>query len=232
MKTFGYQVIRRPRRRTASISVKPDCTVRVSVPASLTDAQVTELVKRKSRWIQSKLAHFEAISRSEKKREYVSGENFTYLGRNYPMKVIETDEDDPVKLKNGRFYVPVTLGLTEGEQQLVRDRLSGWYQSHALIRLREKVQRYANKINVSPRSVGVKGYKSRWGSCHSDGRLYFNWRIIIAPHPVVDYLVVHELAHLVHGNHSKKFWRVVGSVFPDYQEGRDWLRVNGRGLRV
>ena len=101
-----------------------------------------------------------------------------------------------------------------------------------MIRLREKVQQYAEDMNVAPRAVGVKGYRSRWGSCHSDGRLYFNWRIIIATHSVVDYLVVHELCHLVHGDHSKKFWKLVQDMLPDYQERRDWLRTNGRGLTL
>lgn len=232
MTTFDYQIIRRPRRKTAAISVKPDGSVRVFVPATLSRARVIELVERKCRWVQNKIAQFEAIRRSETKKEYVSGESFSYLGRNYRLKVLEDDDSDAVKLMNGRFYVPVPLDYDGDRSILIIGRLSDWYQKHAAIRLREKVLRYAEQMNVAPGSVGVKGYTSRWGSCHSDGRLYFNWRLIIAPHSVVDYVVVHELAHLVQGNHSKKFWRVVESVLPDYVEQKKWLKLNGRELKV
>jgi predicted metal-dependent hydrolase len=234
MNKIEFQVIRRPRRRTASISVKPDGTVRVLVPASLSDDQVTELVERKSTWIQNKIAHFEAICNNEKDKEYVSGERVFYLGRSYRMEVVdEDDSSDAVKLMNGRFIVQVHPGLDEGNRKfLIRERFSGWYQQKAEVRLREKVVRFAKQMNVAPRSVGVKGYTSRWGSCHSDGRLYFNWRIIMAPHSVIDYVVVHELAHLVHGNHSKKFWKLVESILPDYTERKAWLNLKGRGLRV
>ena len=87
-------------------------------------------------------------------------------------------------------------------------------------------------MGVNPASAGVKGYKSRWGSCHSDGRVYFNWRIIVAPHSIVDYVVAHELCHLVHHDHSKKFWKLLGTIIPDYAERKEWLKVNGRGLGV
>jgi predicted metal-dependent hydrolase len=107
-----------------------------------------------------------------------------------------------------------------------------WYQEHAIVRLRQKVKRYAKQMGISPASVGVKGYKSRWGSCHSDGRIYFNWRIIVAPHSVVDYVVVHELCHLLQHDHSKKFWKRVCRVLPDYEERKAWLKLNGRGLGV
>jgi predicted metal-dependent hydrolase len=205
MINFDYQIIRRPRRKTASISVKPDCTVRVVVPSSLSDQKIDELVKRKSRWIRSKITQFQEIQQNSKEKNYVSGESFTYLGRNYRLKVVTGDpEDNPVKLVSGRFYVHVPQNTSQEEQnQVVIDQLSLWYQEHAIVRLRQKVKRYAKQMGISPASVGVKGYKSRWGSCHSDGRIYFNWRIIVAPHSVVDYVVVHELCHLLQHDHSK-----------------------------
>ena len=81
-------------------------------------------------------------------------------------------------------------------------------------------------MNVSPLSVDVKDYKSRWGGCHFDGRIYYNWKIIIAPHSIVDYVVVHELCHLVYDDHSMKFWKLLGSVLPDYGKRKEWLKNN------
>lgn len=229
MVEFDYQIIRRPRRKTASISVKPDCSVRVVVPASLPEHKIVDLVKRKSNWIINKIIHFQEIKKSHKVKEYVSGESFTYLGRNYRLKVVSGDGD--VKLVNGRFYVPVPSETSDKDRDsIVVQQLTNWYAEHAMDRLIEKTKRYGQQIGVSPTSVGIKGFRSRWGSCHSDGRIYFNWRIIIAPHSIVDYVVVHELCHLVHNDHGKKFWKLLESIIPDYAARKQWLKVHGSSL--
>ena len=231
--SFKYQIIKRPRRRTVSISVKPDCSVRLLVPANLPEKKIIELIKQKSSWVESKIAYFQELQKCYKEKKYVSGECFKYLGRSYRLKIVQNDENKDVKLMNGEFNIPMPSGLQEGEQTLLTiRRLSTWYQNHALIRLEEKVRRYSAEVGLSPTSVGVKGYKSRWGTCHLDGRIYFNWRIIIAPHSVVDYLVVHELCHLVHHNHSKRYWKQVETILPDYSEREEWLKLNGRELNI
>jgi predicted metal-dependent hydrolase len=236
MINFDYQIIRRPRRKTASISVKPDCSVRILVPSTLSEQNIIQLVERKSQWIQGKISHFQEIHGNQREKEYISGESFTYLGRNYRLKIVADcsgGSSDAVKLVNGRFNVHVPSDmLPETHNQVVVKRLTEWYREHAIVRLRAKTKRYAKQMNVSPVSVDVKDYKSRWGGCHSDGRIYYNWKIIIAPHSIVDYVVVHELSHLVYGDHSKKFWKLLGSIIPDYAERKELLKVNGSGLRV
>ena len=87
-------------------------------------------------------------------------------------------------------------------------------------------------VGVNPKSVGIKTFKSRWGSCHLSGDILYNWNIVIAPNRIVDYVVVHELCHLKQHDHSDKFWKLVGQVIPDYAECKEWLRVNGRALEV
>ena len=114
----------------------------------------------------------------------------------------------------------------------VRDALTRWYRTHAEQKLQEKVERYAGVIGVSPAAVGFRTFKSRWGSCDSRGLVQFNWKIIIAPNRIVDYLVVHELCHLKQHNHSPRFWKCVESVFPGYRECREWLKQNGRLLQI
>ncbi len=231
--SFEYQIIKRPRRTTVSISVKPDCSVRLLVPANLSDKIITKLVKQKSSWIKSKIEHFQELQKYHKEKEYVSGECFTYLGRNYRLKIDQNDTNKKVKLMHGTFNISIQSGLQKGARtNVIIKRLAEWYQKKAAARLQEKVRLYAGKTGVSPISVGVKGYNSRWGSCHSDGRIFFNWRIIIAPHSVVDYVVVHELCHLVHHNHSKKFWRLVETILPDYTERKGWLKLNGERLKI
>lgn len=233
MITFDYQVIRRPRRHTASISVKPDGTVRVLVPSTLPDEKIVELVNRKSRWIKTKIAHFNEINRDQKQKEYVSGESFTYLGRNYRLKIMPGDSNSEVKLMNGRFHVHVPIETPpEQRDRLVVEQLTGWYKERAIHRLRQKTIRYAKQMGVKPVSVGLKDYSSRWASCHTDRKIYFNWKIIIAPHSIVDYVVVHELCHLVHPDHSGQFWKLLETVLPDYKERKEWLKVNGNSLTI
>lgn len=232
MVDFHYQVIRRAKRRTASISVTPESAVRVVVPSRLTEKQIIELVKRKSRWIRSKILFNDEVRNKYKPKEYVSGESFSYLGRNYRLKIVK-GEPDQVKLANGRFYVHIPDGASPNErEQVVVSSLANWYQEHALERLLEKSERLSKLIDHCPSSVAVKAYKSRWGSCTSKGIVCFNWKIIMAPHSIVDYVVVHELCHLVHHNHSKEYWKLVERVMPDFRERKEWLRVNGRGLDI
>ncbi len=233
MVNFDYQIIKRPQRKTATICVKPDCSVRILVPVALPEEKIVELVEKKSKWVNKKIEHFQELQRNHKVKRYVSGETFSYLGRKYRLKVVADHFSHDVKLKNGRFIVHV-LPESSGEVRahIVREQLIKWYWEHAAIQFKNKTRQYANQMNLFPISVGVKGYKSRWGSCHSDGRIYYNWRLIMAPHRVVDYVVVHELSHLVHGNHSKKFWKLVGTVIPDFHEQKRWLRIHGAGLEV
>ncbi|MCI5165336.1 MAG: M48 family peptidase [Candidatus Electrothrix sp. GM3_4] len=238
--SFAYQVRRRPRRKTASISVQPDCSVQILVPSFLSDLKIEELVQRKIGWINNKISQFEEIRRNSGSKQYVSGECFTYLGRNYRLKVVPgVQEEYCAKLLCGRFHVYVSsctgTGTDTGTErethdQLVIRQLSAWYRRQAALRLREKTKRYAERLLVAPVSVGIKEYRARWGSCHADGRIYYNWRIIAAPHSVVDYVVVHELCHLVHPDHSPRFWKLLATILPDYTERKAWLKVNGGGL--
>jgi len=115
---------------------------------------------------------------------------------------------------------------------LIRDEVIQWYRNHADQKIRERVKKYQKQIGEEPNSIKVKKQKKRWGSCSSKRNLNFNWKLIMAPMSVVDYLVVHELSHLKYPNHSKEFWQLVEAVIPNYEEKQEWLRVNGRKLNI
>ena len=227
-KGFQAEVIRTNRRKTASVKVV-EGRVAVVVPRFTTKARVEELVAKKTRWIREKLL-LQREHRPPKPKEYVSGECFTYLGRKYRLKV-ETGATKSVKLRNGRLVVQVPP-LVQKREQYVQSALVEWYREHALEKLREKVERYSGVVRAKPTSLDVKTFKGRWGSCSSKGHVQFNWKIIIAPNRIVDYVVVHELCHLVHHNHSPQYWKCVEWVLPDYRECREWLKANGRTLEV
>ena len=105
-----------------------------------------------------------------------------------------------------------------------------WYKQQGLKLFEKKTKKYQELIGVKPSSISTRTYSKRWGSCSSKGDITFNWRIIMAPHSVIDYVVIHELCHLVHHNHSPKYWRTVKSFYPNYKEKVNWLRDHSKTL--
>ena len=222
------EVVRSIRRTAALHIVGSDLQVRI--PKDLGDDRVAAILQQKRPWIRSKVAELQRIPPPQRTKELVSGESFPYLGRNYRLKVQDGSQVG-VCLSDG--YLKATIRPTEqGEQrqQRIQQYLNSWYKSRALERLSEKTDRYAEQIGVSPSGISVRNFKSRWGSCSSQGQIVFNWNIIKAPHAVADYVVVHELCHLVHPNHSKDFWALVGRFDNAYKEHRQWLKETGRSL--
>jgi len=223
---LSIEVVRTKRRKTASIKVI-DGAVQAIVPDQLSDGRVEALIQKRTPWIRKKLREQSQIV-TPKPKEYVSGESFTYLGRNYRLKV-SRGTDRGVKLTGGYLEVGLPKKPKDGD---VRNALVEWYEGHALERLIEKTSRYAGIMGVAPNSISVREYKSRWGSCSSNGEISYNWRIIIAPHHIVDYVVVHELCHLKHPNHSPAYWKSVKREIPDYEVCRQWLKEQGSSLVI
>lgn len=225
---FPVEIVRTDRKRSASLQVDGGI-IQVRVPKSLSDTRIRELITKRTAWITTKLR--EAADRPRKKpKEYVSGETFPYLGRNYRLKVA-VGETPSVKLKGGYLHATV-LPADQASQATVRSLVLSWYRRHGSTRLSEKTDRLAKIVGVQPQSVTVKDYKSRWGSCSHSGDISYNWRIILAPHRIVDYVVVHELCHLLEHNHSPRYWKQVQRHVPDWRECRDWLRTKSTSLVV
>ena len=225
---FPVEVIRTDRKRSASIYLDGK-SIKVRVPKGLSDSLVRDLIARKSPWIKRKLKEAE-LTAPPKPKEFVSGETFSYLGKNYRLKVLSADIPS-LKLRGGYLEVN-TSSSSETQKEQVRSLLLDWYREHAQKRLEEKTHRYAQVLKVEPNSVSVKDYKSRWGSCSIKGDVCYNWRIVIAPHRIVDYVVVHELCHLLEHNHSAIYWRHVERIIPDFQKCREWLKRNSERLQI
>ena len=222
---LSVQVVRTKRIKTASIQIR-DGLVRALVPDQISDFKVETLIKKRMPWIRKKLEDESKIIIPSTK-EYVSGESLTYLGKNYRLKVIASSKCS-VKLISG--YIEVSTPKKSPNK--IKELLTQWYIDHAIKRLKDKTDRYANIIGVSPSTVSVRDYKSKWGSCSSDGKISYNWRIIMSPHRIVDYIVIHELCHMLEHNHSKDFWQHVSNNCRDYKEYRNWLKINGRVLTI
>ena len=219
---FQVEVVRTNRKKSASIRLSDDL-VRVSVPLTLSDNRIRDLITQRTSWIKKKLQEQSDLPRLTPK-EYVSGEKVTYLGKNYRLKVLKGNYPS-VRMHRG--YIEVTALKDDTDPKTsIRLLLIDWYKSHAEKRLIEKTQRFSKVIGVEPKSICVKDYKSRWGSCSAHGDISYNWRIILAPHSIVDYVVVHELCHMLEHNHSSKYWKHVECYMPKWRECRQWLKDN------
>ncbi|NOJ03495.1 M48 family metallopeptidase [Vibrio splendidus] len=227
--TEGYSALveRTSRRKTASIKVE-EGEVIIVVPKLLERDKINKLLASKHQWIVEKISQYQTTSPATM-REYVSGESLPYLGRNYRLKVLKGDLA-PTKLLNGR--ITVTVPDLSTQTHYIRRALTNWYKRHADKKIREKVRRYESLVGVETGVVRTKEFKSRWGSCTPYGDLEFNWVIVMAPNRVVDYVVVHELCHLIHHDHSPQFWKEVERVMPDYKEHKEWLRENAQNLII
>jgi len=228
-----YNVIR-SNRKTLGLELTKKEGLKIRAPKNVDDKKIKEVVKKKADWIFKKQAELAEIKDAPKAKEFLSGEKLAYLGRRYRIKLNKKDmQGVDVLLYQGKFMIDVNKDLTEERRRAaIKEELISWYRKKAEERINERVNKYKSQIGVEPNSVKIKKQKKRWGSCSSLDNLNFNWKIIMAPMSVIDYLVVHELSHLKHSNHSRDFWNLVGSIIPDYKEKKEWLRVNGNSLEL
>lgn len=211
-------------RRTFSIQIEPPDRILVISPIGLSIEVIKDKVWEKGNWILKKLQEFSDIGYRDQDRKFITGEPLMYLGKNYPLKIIKNKRKIPkVFFLNDKFY----LEAQDPDQDRMRRAMEKWYRKEATRVIEGRIDHYTHKLGKGPKTFKVKQQKRRWGSCTSRGDIYFNWRIIMAPPGVVDYLVVHELCHLVYSDHSRRFWQKVGSVLGDYKERRKWLRKYG-----
>ena len=226
---FNYQIRKSAKRKTLAITVHPDNRVVVSAPATCSNKNILRFVEDRSNWVRKVIqANLQRVKQDEV-RKFETGQKLLYLGSRYILRV-EGGTSSQVILEDGHICVRLPVEDLTREPSGVRKHLIDWYMACALAKVKEKLPVLANKIGVEPRSVTVKSMKSRWGSCSVHGRISLAWNIIMAPEPVLDYLVVHELCHLLHHDHSPEYWKLVSSVFPAHKEKRRWLRENGNCL--
>ena len=222
-----YRVVRSARRKkTVTITLDRDRHVVVAAPLKTRNADIEAIVRKRAGWILRKL--HEEDSRPQP-RQLVSGESLHYLGRAVPISVQTTDGLTPsVKLEDCTFRIECPEYL-EGEERrtALREALMRWYWGRADETIRQSVERWQSRVGRKPVRISLGNQKSLWGSCSSKGSLRFNWRIVMAPPALIDYVVVHELCHLVVANHSDRFWEQVARLMPDYSQRRLKLRKLG-----
>lgn len=218
------------KRKTLEIRIEPPDNISVIAPKRASEKDILRVVETKANWIVKKLSELKEIEKLKKNKEYVNGESFMYLGRNYSLEIIIDDTvSKPItKLYQGKFYIATNTR----DQDKLKESMKIWYYDKSLEKTLERVEHFQSYFSVKPNSIKVKEQKKRWGSCTSKRDILINWRISMAPADVLDYLVVHEMCHMVHMNHSSDFWNLVERIIPDYKSRRNWLRKYGIMLNL
>ncbi len=226
---IAYSILRSARRhKTVEITVARPGEVVVAAPLRTSVERIEAIVKRRAAWI---VRHdFGKLSRAA--REFVSGESLPYLGRQIRLLIRETPEDGvDVEFHHWQFDVRLSGGLPPHERgAAVQAAFIRWYRGRAAELIERRVERFAPLVGVAPTQVLVRDQHRRWGSCSPDGILRFNWRVVMAPPALIDYVVIHELAHLRVRSHRPAYWALVALAAPDHRERHERLRALGPTL--
>jgi hypothetical protein len=207
------------KRRTIALIVENDGSVTVRAPMRMPEYSIQEFIEKHVKWVEKKKAEMRTAAPVLAK-QYLPGESFLYLGKAYALEMVQ---DQKTKLILGdRFR------LSEAEQENAKLVFQNWYRKQAKSLILERVKYFAKIHQLHYEKITITSARTRWGSCSPKNSISFSWRLIMTPLDVVDYVVVHELAHTVHHNHSKRFWGLVEKILPDYKERRKWLRKYGQ----
>ena len=220
-----YELRRSDHRKTLGITVDRDGSLILIAPEDSSRETITQTVRKKGLWVHTKLAEKRILFRPKAPKEYVTGEGFYHLGRSYRLLLVDAPEDHAaapaLRLRRGRFE------LRRDERPRAGEHFVAWYVRNGRPWIERRVDLLTDRIGASPAAVDVRELGYRWGSCGPRGNLNFHWRVVCLPPRIVEYVVVHELVHLVEPHHGTEFWRRVERVIPDYAARKRWLAENG-----
>lgn len=217
--TIEYALCVSPRRRTLCLQVFADGRVRVSAPARVGLATVRAFVDARIGWIQKQQARLRALPPAPVR---AAGSRIRFLD----------EELELVAVAGLRTPRRVGLTLEVPVHSDITQSLRRWYRAQAPAHITERVIYFAPQVGREPQRLRIAAQKTRWGSCSPRGTVSLNWRLLLAPSEILDYVIVHELCHLLHANHSARFWREVARVVPDHERHRRWLREHGGELAL
>jgi predicted metal-dependent hydrolase len=223
-----YTIRRSERARRLRIVVAPT-GVEVVLPKRMALRHAEEFVAEKRPWIERTLRQYRAAEASLPPVRLEDGGQVPYLGLTLPLRVhVEPWRTRPgVSRRGGTLHV----GVLEPGEDAVRDALTRWYRRRARVEIAERLDWATLRAGSSYTKLQIRDPSSRWASCSSSGAMSFSWRLLLAPEPVLGYVVEHEVAHLDVMDHSKRFWNLLESRCPDYREHERWLRKHGHALR-
>jgi len=226
--------IKKTGRNSLGITVERDGKVIINAPLTADHKAIERFVWSKTIWIHQKLSYKSDTNREKVRRDFVSGQGFLYLGKSYRLRLVNNGKGGfeqksvltPLRFHNGYFE------LLESEKEKAKEHFIKWYKKRTEEQLRLRIPRYEHRIGVSVKDFRVLDLGNRWASCGKKGTLNFSWRTVMAPIQVFDYILVHEMAHMIEKGHTRNFWSIVSRVISDYEEHKTWLRMHGVELNI
>lgn len=233
MPTFEYQIKRSSRiTKSTSISIKPDGRVIVSAPKWVPIFLIKKFVEDKSDWIEEHLKnHPKPISNTN----YQTGDKIPFFGQYVEITVNSVNDlvRTSIDFNENKFQITVSnIHQEQKRHEEIKTIIERWYMQQGIAVITEKVNKYTGILGVDYSKITIKKVSSIWGSCSYQNNLSFSKKLIMAPHDIVDYVVIHEVCHIVHKNHSSRFWGLVYKLDPYYREHRGWLRKNNHLLTI
>ncbi|MFP5112215.1 M48 family metallopeptidase [Bacillaceae bacterium C204] len=227
--TVSFEIVYK-KRTSMGITIDIYGNVEVLVSKGTSDELVLQFIEEKWDWVQLKSKEMKDRLLGKKIKVYDHGEFFLYLGNEYPIQVSHdiTIQQDYVVFEGDKLNIYVK----QLEDEKIRQALKRFYYQQCKMLVERSVRSYQKHFKVKPRSIRISDNNSNWGTCDSRQQLTFNWKLAMAPQKVIDYVVVHEMCHLVHLNHDRSFWRLVGKILPDYEEREDWLALSSWKMTV
>lgn len=224
MMKLDYQIVRSPKRKKLTIMVERDRAIIIHAPEGTPDEEVRRVVDAKRQWILTKLRHPQKYRNRlhPPGKEVVNGESAPYLGRDYRIEVTET--------ASGEIEFSHVFLVPPARQTKRREVLRDWYIARAKEKILARAEQHARELGVECAAAKIVDNRYRWGSCTVNDNVSFNWRLIKAPMFVIDYVIVHELAHLIEANHTPRFWSIVRAKSPAMEKAKAWLKEHGQVL--
>jgi len=224
--TISYIIKRSARAKHARLEVRQETGLAVVIPSSYKIKHLPALLESKGNWILNKLTKYGQAQSLFDERETKSGDTIPYLGRNLEVVKRQNRKNaNSIKLEGNRLVV--TIGSASSKLNLV---LEQWYRMQATKLINERADELSARLGFTYNRIIIRGQKTRWGSCSHKGTLSFNWKLIMAPEPVIDYVIIHELTHLKEMNHTKRFWELVAEHCPRWREHKIWFKDHGTEL--
>ncbi|OLS40987.1 M48 family metallopeptidase [Bacillus sp. MRMR6] len=227
--TIRYE-IKYKNRTSFGITVDSYGNVEVQAPKGTSDSQVIQILETNWNLIQAKVKEMTDRLNGPQRKAYEHGERFLYLGRDYPIQFFQDEqiEKDTVEFKGDELHIQVK----QLEDERIKQALKRFYYKQCKALVEKSISNYQSSFNTKPRSIRISDSKTTWGTCDSRQQLTFNWKLAMAPLEVIKYVVVHEMCHMVHLNHDRSFWRLVGKIMPDYKEKEKWLAASSWKMTV
>ncbi|MFP3121605.1 M48 family metallopeptidase [Ectobacillus funiculus] len=218
------------KRTSMAIYIDAYGNIEIQAPKGTPVEHVLQLLEEKWDWIGQKSKEIKDRTLGPKGKVYNDGESFLYLGKEYPIQISQdiNIKQDHVVFEGDKLHIYVK----QLEDEKVKQALKRFYYQQCKMLVERSIQSYQSNFKTKPRSVRIADNNSNWGTCNARLQLTFNWKLAMAPLEVIDYVVVHEMCHMVHLNHDRSFWRLVGKMIPDYKEMENWLALSSWKMTV